>query len=148
MKYIYIVMIILLIALTACSQTTNGSNSYSPDGSDVITTQTFQDGELLLSVGPIAGSSASGNLVVEISSVPQNTNQVLIFLKPKNMPATDNPFTAPNTIVQFLEPLSSTITLDTQSVANGEYELTVGASPQSGGSGWLGEIKVDFTISN
>jgi len=148
MKYVYIVMIILLIALTACSQTSNGSNGYSPDGSDAITTQTFQDGELLLSVGPISGNSVSGNLVVEISSVPQNTNQILIFLKPKNMPATDNPFTAPNTIVQFLEPLSSTITLDTQSVANGEYELTVGASPQSGGSGWLGEIKVDFTISN
>lgn len=145
MKYIYLIAVILLLGLVACSQTIpvneNGGRTIT-----VPVSKTYQDGDLEVIVGPMY-DEVSDSFNVEITSVPENTNQILLFIKPLNMPVSDNPFTAPNTIVKFLDPVPVKLSIDTLIVENGDYELSVGASSSSGGV-WLGEIKTEFKISN
>jgi hypothetical protein len=147
MKYVYAITILLLVALVACSQTTT-TQTQSTTSTTTSQTVSLQDEDLRIQLSPVVGTVVSGILLVDVRAVPENGHQLFVFLKPKNMPASENPFTAPNTIVEFSSALISLVSLDTSTIQNGNYELIVAVSPSSGESGWLGEIKTDLIVSN
>ena len=149
MKYIYLLAIVLIALLTACSSSVAPGPSTGGSQDITSTTISLSDNDLSISLSPVSDKNTiSGLPSVTFTSIPEGAAQILLILKPKNMPAADNPFTAPNVIAKFLEPNTRSATLETLSIENGEYELSVGISSADGTSGWLGEVKTDLIVNN
>lgn len=149
MKYIYVIAIVLIALLSACSSSVTPGTSNTGSHGASTTTISLSDNDLSVSLSPVSDKDTiSGLPSVTFTSIPEGAAQILLILKPKNMPAADNPFTAPNVIAKFLEPNTHSATLETLSVENGEYELSVGISSSDGASGWLGEVKTDVVVKN
>jgi len=151
MKYIYLIAIVLIGLLTACSSSVApvNSNTGASGSSSTSTSIQLTDGSFKVVVSPVYSDNEIKDLSsVSFSGVPEGAAQILLILKPKNMPSAENPFTAPNVIAKFLDPKTQSATLETLSVQNGDYELSVGISSSDGTSGWLSEVKTDLVVNN
>jgi len=142
-----ITLLLVLVILTSCSSTNNPGTQIGTNTQNQQRSISISENGLMANIQPVIGSTISKTINIQINKVPENSRQILLILKPKNLPASENPFAAPNVIAKFLDPLPQQVAIDTQSVENGNYELYIGISSKDS-QGWLAESRTNLDVKN
>ncbi len=144
----FTLLLVAILTFTACSSGSHGGPAVPTNGGSSSQVLSINEHGLVASVQPVTSAKVSGTITVQINALPADARQILFIFKPKNLPASENPFAAPNVIAKFLEPNPQQVSVDTSSVANGDYELYMGVSPKDASQGWLAESKTDLEVLN
>jgi len=155
MRVQHVVLVVLLLALgvvltAGCMESGSPSTQVAEQQAEQQTEIHLQNEGLEVRIHPTQGKTVSGIITVEFLSVPENAGKLMVMLSPQGMTHTDNPFSEPNVVAQFVEPDVGQVFVNTSAVDNGVYNLAITAAPkeQREGYPWIAVVQTQVLVSN
>ena len=147
---ILLITLVAVVVISGCVQEGQPQGTQETQQSQPQTEINLENNVLSVKIHPTEGNKISGIVTVTFESVPSEAGKILVMLSPQDMEHTDDPFSEPNVVAQFLEPDTKEAFVDTTKVENGVYNLAVTVSPEVEREGypWIAVVQTQVLVNN